>query len=113
MFLSMTKPTIRSNLSALAKHLSPWVVGCAFLFPALSLAQTWVGCADTREAALMLAQSAMVEDIGQRETFGDERVQNDHYTTRIRENAETVTDKPVKVVSEYRSNGKLCVEIEP
>lgn len=49
-------------------------------FPALCSAQTWVACADTRDAALVLAQAAMTQDLGDREVSGHERLQNDQYT---------------------------------
>ena len=83
------------------------------LFPALShaQAQTWVGCAETRKSALMLAQSAMMQDVGDREVSGEEHLRNEHYTASIHENAEIATDNPVTVLNEHKKDGKVCVEI--
>ena len=91
------------------------LVGALLLFPALShaQAQTWAGCAENRESALMLAQSAMVQDVGDREVSGSENLKNKNYTADIHENAEMVTDKPVTVLNEYKKDGKVCVEIAP
>ena len=96
-------------------HDLKWAGVALLLFPALShaQAQTWAGCAETRESALMLAQSAMVQDAGDREVSGSEHLKNENYTADIHENAEMVTDKPVTVLNEYKKDGKVCVEIAP
>lgn len=61
----------------------------------------------------MLAQSSMVDDLGNREVSGSEHLKNDHYTANIREDSDMVTDVPVTVIDEHRSGGKVCVEIMP
>ena len=88
-----------------------WVFAL-LLFPVISPAQVFKACGVNQQAALIKAESSIVEAQGAREVSGHEELNQTQYQESIEEENYLVTEHPVKLQKVFIENRQVCVEVE-
>ncbi len=74
---------------------------------------TFEGCGLNRDAAIMKAELLMTQALGNKTVSGHRTLNNDQYARTVTENSTMLTNRPVNVLKQWSSSGRVCVRISP
>lgn len=115
--------TIKNSMGSLLKRSAPvkrrlsagtwttWVFALLF-FSADSFCQTWQGCGNSKETALLQIESKMADASDTHYVSGSEQLQQNQYREKIREESDLTIDKPIQISRVYSKNNLVCVEVQ-